>query len=56
MMSKAVDNIVRAIFNEEVDSSEVFTIESCVQAQIIQYPRGSETLINLLSNSATDSL
>ena len=57
MTSEAVGNIVRAIFNEEVDSSEVFGIESCLQAQIIQYPRGCQALINLLStNSATGEL
>lgn len=50
--SEAVKGVVEAIFNEETDPADVFAIERCEQAQIIQYPRGSPELLRLISEKS----
>jgi len=47
--SKALSDIVEAIFNKEIDHPDEFANERCEQAQIIQYLRGSPKLLQLIS-------
>lgn len=50
--SKAVEDVVDAIFNEETDPADGFAIERCEQAQIIQYPRSSPELLQVISEES----
>lgn len=50
--SRVVEDVVDAIFNEETDPADKFAIERCEQAQIIQYPRGSPELLQLISEQS----
>lgn len=50
-MSKALDGVVEAIFNEEVDHLDSFAIERCKTAQIVQYQRSSPELLQLISEN-----
>lgn len=50
--SKVVKDVVDAIFNEETEPADSFAIERCEQARIIQYPRGSPELLQLISEQS----
>jgi hypothetical protein len=47
--SKAVSKVVKAIFQGELDRPTSFGIERPGQTQIVEYPRGSQKLLRLIS-------
>lgn len=47
--SKAVSEVVKAIFRGELDRPTSFGIERLGQTQMVEYPRGSPKLLGLIS-------
>jgi hypothetical protein len=45
-MVAAVREVVEAIFSEEMNPRDNFGIESCEQAKIVKYPKGSPASYN----------
>lgn len=48
--SHAICPIVTAVFEKRLSHSQIFAIERLEESQILQYPSGSQKLLELISN------